>query len=281
MLLADLHIHSTFSDGKMTIPEIVDFYGQRGFDCIAITDHICEDRTFLGVAASYLSCTLTPATFPLYMAILKTEAERAWDQYKMIVIPGFELSKNSWFNHRSAHILGLGVSEWMSADGDVVDLARRIRAQGGLAVAAHPVSTRKLEPQTYHLWNRREELAGEFDAWEVASGPHIFEEVRTSGLPMLASSDLHHPRQINAWKTLLHCERHPEAVLDAIREQNLSFQFYREVDTESVSIQRSLGSGLRSLADGRRARGLGHASGVLSLQSELAKDLQPGVRAGF
>lgn len=233
MLLADLHIHSTFSDGKMTIPEIVDFYGRRGFGCIAITDHICESKSFLGVAAGYLNYTLTPATFPLYLEILRSEKQRAWDQYKMIVVPGFELSKNSWSNHRSAHILGLGITDFVHADGDVVDLARAIRAQGALVIAAHPVSTGKFEPQTFHLWNRRRELAPEFDAWEVASGPSLFDDVRRSGLPMVASSDLHHPKQIHSWKTMLHCERHPEAVLEAVRRQNLSFQFYKEVVTDS------------------------------------------------
>jgi len=69
--------------------------------------------------------------------------------------------------------------------------AGKIRGQGGIAVAAHPVSTRKLEFQTYHLWNRRDELAQEFDAWEVASGPHLFDEVKESRLPVLATSDLH------------------------------------------------------------------------------------------
>jgi len=213
----------------MTIPEVVDFYGSRGFGCIAITDHICETRTVMGAAAGYFGYTLTPATFPIYMEILRSEAERAWDRYKMVLFPGFELSKNSWSNHRSAHILGLGVSTFVPADGDVVDLARAIRAQGGLAIAAHPVSTGKLEPQTYHLWNRRHELRQELDAWEVASGPVIFDEVRDSGLPMVASSDLHHPRQINAWKTLLDCERHPEAVLEAIRKQRVEFRFHKEV----------------------------------------------------
>jgi hypothetical protein len=228
MILADLHVHSTFSDGKMTIPEIVDFYGLRGFGCIAITDHICEHLTFLGNAANYLNCTLTEATFPLYIEILKSERERAWDRYKMVLIPGYELSKNSWSNQRSAHILGLGITDYLSADGDVVELARNIRAQGGIAVAAHPVSTRKLEPQTYHLWNRREELKQEFDAWEVASGPYLFDEVKESRLPVLATSDLHHPKQINAWKTVFECERHPEAILDAIRKQQLDIKFYRE-----------------------------------------------------
>lgn len=228
MFLADLHVHSNFSDGQMSIPELVDFYGSRGFGAIGITDHICEDRTFLGLAAGYLKLSLSEATFPLYMEILKSEAARAKRDYDMVVIPGFELSKNSWFNHRSAHILGLGISEFMTADGDIKDLARAIRAQGALAIAAHPVSTRKLEPQTYHLWNRREELKNEFDAWEVASGPHFFHEVHESGLPLIATSDLHRANQIESWKTQFHCERTQEAIFKAIRNQELQFTFYRE-----------------------------------------------------
>src|SRR5580693_3509824 len=107
MYLADFHVHSNFSDGKLSIPELVDFYGSRGFGALAITDHLCEDRTLIGRAARLLGQTLTPASFPLYMEILKSEAARAWDQYKMVVLPGFELSKNSISNHRSAHIVGV------------------------------------------------------------------------------------------------------------------------------------------------------------------------------
>ena len=225
-MLGDFHIHSTFSDGKLTIPKLVDLYGSRGFGAIAITDHLCEQRSLIGKAARYIGHTLTPATFPLYLEILKSEAERAWREYRMIVLPGFELTKNSLSNHRSAHILGLGISEFLPADGDALDLARAIRAQGGLAVAAHPVSTQKVEKQTFHLWDRREELKNEFDAWEVASGPFLFGEVFRSALPKLASSDLHRPEQLHSWKTVLHCERHPEAVLDAIRRQELEFKFY-------------------------------------------------------
>lgn len=95
-------------------------------------------------------------------------------------------------------------------------------------MAAHPVSTRRLEPQTYHLWDRRDELAFEFDAWEVASGAHLFQEVAASRLPMLANTDLHHPRQLSAWKTIVHAERHPEAILRAIRQQQLEFTFFED-----------------------------------------------------
>lgn len=232
MILADLHVHSTFSDGKLTIPELIDFYGTRGFGCIAITDHVCENRSFFGLAAGYLNYTLTPATFPLYMEIIRTEAERAMALYKMVVIPGYELSKNSWSNHRSAHILGLGVNRFMSADGDVVELARGIRAQGALAIGAHPVSTQKMEKQTYHLWDRREEMRLELDAWEVASGPYLFPEVQESGLPMIATSDFHRPSHIEGWKTVFTCERHPEAILQAVTTQDVEFTFYKESATD-------------------------------------------------
>ena len=227
MLLSDLHVHSTFSDGKLSIPDVVDFYGERGFDCIAITDHL-SDTAVIGKAARYLNMTLTEANFPLYMEIVRSEAERAWQKYRMVVIPGYELTKNSILNHRSAHILALGVDRFLSADADVKDLARSVRSTGALAVAAHPVHTRKMEKQTYHLWDRREELAQEFDAWEVASGPHLFPEVLASGLPMIATSDFHRPEQINAYKTLIEAERHPEAILEAIRQQRVSFRFYQE-----------------------------------------------------
>ncbi len=234
MLIADMHIHSTFSDGKLTIPALVDFYGTQGFGAIAITDHLCEEKSIIGKAGHYIGHSLTRATFPLYIEILKSEAKRAWSKYRMVLIPGYELSKNSILNHRSAHILGLGISEYLPADGDVIGLVRAIRNQGAIAIAAHPVSTRKIEKQTYHLWDRKEELSEEFDAWEVASGPYLFDEVLKSSLPKIASSDLHHPNQINSWKTVFECERHPEAIFEAIRRQNLSFRFYYQEEDDDL-----------------------------------------------
>jgi hypothetical protein len=67
MFLADLHVHSKFSDGSLSISELVDLYGERGFGAIAITDHLCEKNTFLGIAARYLDVTLNEKTFPLYL----------------------------------------------------------------------------------------------------------------------------------------------------------------------------------------------------------------------
>jgi len=231
MILTDFHIHSNFSDGRHSIPEIVDFYGSRGFGAIAITDHLCEESTFLGKAAAYLERTLTPATFPLYLEILRSEAERARKQYGMTVIAGVEITKNSLSNHRSAHIVGLGVSEFTRADDSIEDILKHLKNQGAVTIAAHPVSTGKLEKQTLHLWDRKEELAPLFDAWEVGSGRHFFEEVARSGLPLVASTDLHRFSQMNGWKTFVHVkksERKAEAILDAIRSQKVSFHDYHD-----------------------------------------------------
>jgi hypothetical protein len=228
MFLGDFHVHSNFSDGALSIPELVDMYGQRGFGALAITDHVCEKQSFLGRSAHLLGKTLTRATFPQYLRLLAQEAARAWERYKMVVIPGVEITKNSLINHRSAHVVALGVTEWIPPELGVEEVVQAIRAQGALSIAAHPVWTGRIEPQTYHIWSRRDEWSTLFDAWEVASGARLFPEVVKTRLPKVASSDLHHPRQLESWKTQLLCPRHPEAILHAIRRQELDFVFYRE-----------------------------------------------------
>ena len=47
-LLCDFHVHTTWSDGRLSLREVVDLYGQTGrFDVIAITDHILMERDLL------------------------------------------------------------------------------------------------------------------------------------------------------------------------------------------------------------------------------------------
>lgn len=227
-------MHSQYSDGVLQIKDLVDMYGQRGFGAIAITDHVCETKSFLGKSAHLLNKTLRQDNFQQYLEDIAKEAERAWKLYKMVVIPGVEITKNSLFNHRSAHILALGVQKWISPDQEIEGILYDISNQGGLSVAAHPVDTKKWEAQTYHLWDRRDELKDKFDAWEVASGPVLFEEVRDSGLRLIANSDLHHPRQINSWKTVCEAERSTEALFEAIRTQKIEFRNYEDKKTAAL-----------------------------------------------
>jgi len=226
MFLADMHVHSNHSDGHLSVSALVDMYGRLGFGAIAITDHVCEQNTFLGAAARYLEKTLTPKSFASYQEDLERERIRAWREYGMVLIPGLELTKNSIFNHRSSHVLGLGIREYIAPEAEPVHLAKEIRRQGGCAIAAHPVPTRKFEAQTFYLWNNREEFRHEFDAWEVASGKVWFDEVQSEKFPMIANSDLHHPSQLESWKTVFDCERSESAILNAIRAQELDTVYF-------------------------------------------------------
>ncbi len=122
--------------------------------------------------------------------------------------------------------MALGISQFVDPDLSVDEIIEGLHRQGAIAIAAHPVSTRKIEPQTYHLWHNRDRLSKKIDAWEVASGSHLFEEVYESGLPMVASSDLHSPRQMSSWKTLLEGPRNLENILGSIKAQNLNFTYY-------------------------------------------------------
>lgn len=227
MYLCDFHIHSQNSDGKLSIPEIIDLYGKQGFGAIAITDHLCESNTFLGKSARLLNKTIRQNSFLKYLFEIHKEAQRALRQYNMLVIPGVEFTKNSFVHTDSAHLVGLGIQSFIDPDLSVDEIISAVHQQRGIIIAAHPVSTRKIEPQTYHLWYNRERLSKSIDAWEVASGSHLFREVYESGLPMVANSDLHVPRQISSWKTVLSGPRTMENIFLSIQKQNLQFMYYQ------------------------------------------------------
>ena len=222
-MLADFHIHTTFSDGKLSLREVVDLFGRKGFGVIAITDHLCEEDTLLGRAALYLNKTLTRQNFQNYIDQIKEEAERAWKLYKMLVLPGYEITKNSIRNHRSAHILAIGVEEYIPANLDVVSTSRKIKSLGGISVAAHPISMGNFRKGNYFLWDQRFELEEEFDAWEITDNGYVLKDVLDSKLPKIANSDFHSMRQLKAWRNEIYTEKNPQAVLDAVRNQKLKF----------------------------------------------------------
>lgn len=227
MFLADMHLHTNYSDGHLEMKDLVDLMGQSGVGMIAITDHLCEEKTLLGKTANWLNKTLTRKTWDTYIEEIEEQAERAWRLYKMLVLPGVEFTKNSFSHKNSAHIVALDIKDYINPDLPLNQIIDEVHNQGGLAIAAHPVFTERVEHQTLHLWHRREELVKKLDAWEVASGPRLFREVQKSGYRMLANSDLHHPRQLESWKTLFHGEKHVEKLKQDIRKQNIDFHYFK------------------------------------------------------
>src|SRR5688572_6353206 len=138
MLLADFHIHTTWSDGKLSIPEVVDLFGRSGHDVIAITDHVVNSDTWIGKATHRFGLTVTAANFDEYRDEIEREKRRALDLYGMVVIAGFELTQNCVTRNASAHVLALGVDEFISADGTVEEMLARAQEKSSVVVACHP-----------------------------------------------------------------------------------------------------------------------------------------------
>jgi hypothetical protein len=93
-LLCDFHVHTTWSDGRLPIRDVVDLYGGTGrFDVIAITDRILMKRDLLGRASRLATFglkhfSLTEERFEAYLEDIAVEGKRAMRLYNMLVLPG-------------------------------------------------------------------------------------------------------------------------------------------------------------------------------------------------
>jgi len=217
-LLCDFHIHTSRSDGRLPLPEIVDLYGEKGFDVISVTDH-AVDGTFLESARA--SGERVPAieqeNFDEYREALWHEARRAWEKFDMLLIPGIELSNNT----EKYHILGIDVKEYIDPSLSVERIIEEIHRQSGIAVACHPhTRAHDLTHSYLYLWERHERFAPLFDAWEVGNRDDLFNVVGLKKFNYIANSDFHEAWHVYSWKTLLRAEKNPEAVKQAIRRNS-------------------------------------------------------------
>lgn len=224
-LLCDFHVHTTWSDGRLTIAEVIDLYGSTGkFDVIAITDHILMQRDMLAKAGRIATLGrraygVREADFQAYLDEVHRQAERAERQYGMLVVPGAEITQNRLRGKWNSHIIALGIREYVSADQRADEILRHIRRQGAMSIACHPHhrTTRRIEISTCYLWDHREELADLVDVWEAANRDDLFSVTSLKHYPYVASSDFHKPKHLYSWKTLLKAERNWPAVRDALR----------------------------------------------------------------
>ena len=228
-LKCDFHIHTTFSDGKVPLREVVDLFGARQFDVIGITDHV-HDKQYMEQSEK-IDWITTP--FRKYLEILWTEREYAWERYEMLLLPGAEFTNNT----EHYHILALDVKEFISPDLPVEDIVNEIHRQGGFAIAGHP-GTKLSEKGKYdsrHLWENHEKYGHLFDAWEIANRDDLFNTVGLKRLNYVAGSDFHERRHLFSWKTMLYAEKNGESVKAAIRE-NRNVYIYIERDNKPSAL---------------------------------------------
>lgn len=226
-LLCDFHIHTAFSDGSLTLEKVVNLYGEKGFDAISITDHILDEEELKKQKANLeMPCAIEKEHFQDYLHSLWKEAGRAWDEFRMLVIPGTEITNNSC----GYHILGIDIKEYIDPGLSVEEIVARIHHQGGIAIAPHPHrGSLDGTQELMYLWNNHEQFVHFFDSWEVANRDDLFNVVGLQKFNYVANSDFHEPRHLYSWKTMICCEKNPEAIKAAMRNNNgVSIYLFRE-----------------------------------------------------
>jgi predicted metal-dependent phosphoesterase TrpH len=235
-LLCDFHVHTRWSDGRLSVREVVDLYGRTGrFDVIAITDHILMKRDLLARAGRLASFgrrdfSVTEVRFQAYLDEIETEAKRARKLYDLLVLPGAEITQNHLRSKKNSHIVALNIREFISADQPAEDILRAIRRQGALSIACHPHhrTTRRIEISTCYLWDHRKRLVDLVDVWEAANRDDLFSVTSLKHYPYVANSDFHKPKHLYSWKTLLRCDKDWEAIARTLRENvNVALMLYR------------------------------------------------------
>lgn len=179
---ADLHMHTTASDGTACVEAVLDHIAAQGtLDVIAITDHDTLDASLW--------------------------AYERRDQYPFDIVPGVEVTS------AGGHVLALWVTQPIMKGLSLADTVNAIHAVGGLAVLAHPFHVQMgtmilRNAPAYFFWP---ELLTEwgFDGVEAYNAgvltPISNRLSRTvaqrAGLSLLGNSDAHTPGAVGSGQT--------------------------------------------------------------------------------
>lgn len=170
----DMHLHTVHSDGSRTQPQMIRAARAAGLDFIGSADHNTSSSTLEWGKH-------TPKDF--------------------LVMSGEEVTT------RNGHWLAVGLpaGSWIdwryrSADGQLQRFANRVRALGGMAIAAHPFN-----PVPSIRWDFANDY-GELDAVEIWNGPWTADDqvtvehwhamlVTGTFIPAVGNSDSHNESQ--------------------------------------------------------------------------------------
>lgn len=219
-LLCELHAHTRWSDGALTVPELVDLYGQNGFDVLAVTDHVVR-RNDPWLPPDGMPCGVHPANHADYLAEIVAQAERARRDYDLLLVPGLELTYNDPDPSLAAHAVAVGCRTFVGVD-DGLDIAlAQAREAGAALIAAHPyldeAGGAPPARATTRFSREWRELQPHVDRWELFNRYELFAWVAECGLPAVANGDFHQPQHLHGWKTLLPCSKSEETVVDYLR----------------------------------------------------------------
>jgi len=239
-LLTDLHIHTTLSDGTVSIEEVVKIHGKAGFDAIAITDHLFDTQSPRGLEIYDEGKSIKD--LEAYFQEVEEVSRWAKESYDLLVIPGLEICNLL----EDYHILGIDLKEGVNPNQNAEGVIDEIHRQGGLAIASHPPlklsyflngDKESIRRHPLHLWKHREKYADKIDAWEIANREDLFGAVSLERLPFVANSDFHERPHLTGWKSLIRAEKEKEAIKQAILQRKLSLYFFNKNGSRGNPVQ--------------------------------------------
>jgi 3',5'-nucleoside bisphosphate phosphatase len=232
-LLCELHAHTRWSDGVLTVPELVDLHGRCGFDVLCITDHVVRSDDPWRRAAGALFGAVEAHSWDDYLGEIEYEAARAWRTFGLLVLPGLELTFNDDDPGEAAHAVAIGLRSFASVDGGIAKAMETAAQAGAAVIAAHPndgepAHDRGRSTQRFARDPDLRELAHRF---ELFNRTHLYGWVAEHGLPVVGTGDFHRPEHLLGWKTLLPTHHDEQAVVEYLRSRRPVYLTRLESDT--------------------------------------------------
>lgn len=223
-LLCELHAHTTWSDGDLSVRELCDLYGSNGFDVLAITDHTLREPGLVDAT-----------NHPDYLREIAIEGVRARARYGLLVIPGLELTYDDPDPTRAAHVVAVGLRRFVGLELGLEPALATARELGAALVAAHPYTPEQAvgtQRGTGAFAARADELAPLVDRFELFNRDTLFGWVAAAGLPGIASGDFHRLEHLRTWKTLLPCPKDEAGVVGYLRSRLPAYLVALSVDDQ-------------------------------------------------
>ena len=187
-LKIDVHVHTSHSDSKSSVREVIEEARRKGLDGLAITDH----------------------------GTLRGAREALNLRHNLLIIPGEEIKT------KGGDLLALGIRRAIPEGLDAVEAIDQVHEQGGLVIVPHPTvplfaKFKKEELGRLHLDGLEVFSAiTPFPWWYAKKNMRLAQAL---GLPMVAGSDSHNCKTVGDAYTMVETEKKDlDSVLRAIKE---------------------------------------------------------------